>query len=434
MPTPPGAVRWIARTLEEAGHPTWVVGGAVRDGRLGVVHDDWDLTTQARPARIRRLFRRTVPIGVDHGTVGVLARDGTLYEVTTFRRDVETFGRRAVVEFADRVEEDLARRDFTINAVAWHPLRDELLDPYGGLQDLDAARLRTVGAPAERFAEDYLRVLRALRFAGRYGLEIDRSTWEALREATPHLGVLSAERVREELIKVLSLDPDPSRSLELYRTSGAMEVVFPELAARCSHDPAGWKRSVARAGALPRTRPLVRLVALLAGLDRRTVAAFLIRLRFSNADAARVSELVESLAGPPLGLEPESLRRWLSSTGPARLNDWIRLQIADVRVGPWEGGPRPVYDPSDVVELWRGLRREIRSGAPLAVSQLALGGKDLIRMGLRPSPAFGVILDRLLDRALTAPELNTREALEPLARTLADEVVPERPDEPEAVG
>src|SRR5690606_14370270 len=151
----PQAVREITRRLEEAGYQTWAVGGAVRDAVLGLPAGDWDLATRARPHEVRRLFRRTVPIGIEHGTVGVLGRDGVLYEVTTFRRDVETFGRHAVVEFADTVEEDLARRDFTLNALAWHPLTAELKDPFGGLRDLEERRLRTVGRPEERFAEDY---------------------------------------------------------------------------------------------------------------------------------------------------------------------------------------------------------------------------------------------------------------------------------------
>ena len=169
-PDAPPAATWIVRTLEEAGHETWAVGGAVRDVLLGRPAGDWDLTTHARPTDVRRIFRRTIPIGVEHGTVGVLARDGTMYEVTTFRKDVQTDGRHAVVEFASTLDEDLARRDFTINAIAWHPLREELRDPFGGAVDLGHGVLRTVGAPEERFREDYLRVLRALRFAGRFGL------------------------------------------------------------------------------------------------------------------------------------------------------------------------------------------------------------------------------------------------------------------------
>ncbi|MBW3572347.1 MAG: CCA tRNA nucleotidyltransferase, partial [Gemmatimonadetes bacterium] len=207
---PPPEVPSIARTLRDAGFDTWAVGGAVRDALAGGRPGDWDLTTAARPGDVRRLFRRTVPVGIAHGTVGVLGRDGHLYEVTTFRRDVETDGRHARVIFADTVDDDLQRRDFTINAVAWHPLTHELRDPHGGVPDLREGILRTVGDPAERFREDRLRVLRALRFAGRFGLRIDGATWGAAREAAPELVHLSAERVREELLKVLRQVDPPS--------------------------------------------------------------------------------------------------------------------------------------------------------------------------------------------------------------------------------
>ena len=225
---PPDVVR-IARRLEESGFSTWAVGGAVRDALAGRRPADWDLATAARPGDVRRLFRRTVPVGIEHGTVGVLGRDGRMYEVTTFRRDVETFGRKARVSFSDTVEEDLERRDFTINAVAWHPLTREVRDPHGGAGDLCAGVLRTVGEPAERFREDRLRVLRALRFAGRFGLRVDAGTWAAARDTAPHLPELSAERVREELFKTLREVARPSESLRLYQGCGALASLYPEL-------------------------------------------------------------------------------------------------------------------------------------------------------------------------------------------------------------
>ena len=271
----PEAVVEIARRLEEAGCETWAVGGAVRDALLGLPVGDWDLTTRARPEEVRRLFRRTVPIGIEHGTVGVFGRDGVLYEVTTFRRDIETFGRHAVVAFADTVDEDLSRRDFTCNALAWHPLTGELRDPYLGLQDLEERRLRTVGSPSERFAEDYLRVLRALRFAGHFELTIDPPTWDALVEATPRLIDLSAERVREELWKIFTKTRRASAALSLYAASGSLAVLYPELerlvglepVARSTRGPSrswpstrsrragrscGWPRSCTRSGCLAR--------------------------------------------------------------------------------------------------------------------------------------------------------------------------------------
>ncbi|MDF2697620.1 MAG: Polynucleotide adenylyltransferase region, partial [Labilithrix sp.] len=330
-PAAPEAVRWIARKLEDAGHETWAVGGAVRDALLGRPSGDWDFATHARPSDVQGVFRRTVPIGIEHGTVGVL-KDGTLYEVTTFRRDVETDGRHATVAFADTLQEDLARRDFTINAVAWHPLREVMADPFGGVEDMERRVLRTVGDPRERFREDYLRILRALRFAGIFSLEIEPSTWAALREMTPHLTKLSAERIRDELVKVLEADPAPARALELYGDSGVLTEIYPELEALRAQ-PAGdetsrWTLAAASASELPRGRPFLRLAALLRDVPRAGAAALLIRLRFSNA---QVDETAYRAAAPPLPgpqAEAASFRRWLSESGSARLAAVARLELA----------------------------------------------------------------------------------------------------------
>ena len=178
---PPQPVLEIASRLERAGFETWCVGGAVRDALLGHPHLDWDLATAATPREVQRTFRRTVPVGVQFGTVGVLDAEGTMHEVTTFRRDVRTDGRHAVVEFGASLDDDLARRDFTINAIAWSPKREELRDPYGGLADLEAGVVRAVGDARERMREDRLRALRAIRFAARLGFTIEDAT--ALKNA-----------------------------------------------------------------------------------------------------------------------------------------------------------------------------------------------------------------------------------------------------------
>ncbi len=412
-PDAPAAVRWITRTLEEAGHETWAVGGAVRDALLGRPSGDWDLTTRASPTEMRRLFRRTVPIGIEHGTVGILDREGVLYEVTTFRKDVETDGRHAVVEFADRVEDDLARRDFTINAIAWHPLREEFLDPFDGEGDLRRRVLRTVGEPTDRFREDYLRILRALRFAGRFGLRIDEATWSAIRQLVDGLTTLSPERIREELLKVLGADPRPSEALSLYADSGALAVLYPEVDSwRASSDD--WDRRLSAVDSLPAGRPEARLGALLHGLPESDVAALLVRLRLSNRQADDVAHLASGAPLPPPDAEDEAYRRWLSRHGPERLHALARLELARARGGG--------ADPSDVVGSWRRAKAVLRRRPPLAVGDLALDGRDLIGMGLRPGPHFGDILDALLDWVLEDPGRNEAGALEARASEMADRV------------
>ncbi|MBI4543886.1 MAG: HD domain-containing protein [Gemmatimonadetes bacterium] len=438
---PPAAVREIARRLEEAGFETWAVGGAVRDAALGRPAGDWDLATLARPQEVRRLFRRTVPIGIEHGTVGVLARDGLLYEVTTFRRDIETFGRHAVVEFADSIEEDLARRDFTLNALAWHPLTGELRDPFGGWGDLRSRLLRTVGDPADRFAEDYLRVLRALRFAGHFLLEIEPATWGALTAATPQLERLSAERVREELWKILTKTRRASAALSLYAAAGVLPLLYAELEALVGLDPdAGhahdaWTESVLAVDAVSPARPLVRMAALLHALGKpvartrdlrggwrftghealggRLAEQLLRRLKASNADTDRVSRLVRQQSDlfPP-DAPPAGIRRWLLHVPPELVNDLFRLRFGLWRANAAHAGRRP----DDLLERWRKARGVLQQHPPLTLSELALGGQDLKALGLEPGPQFREILQALLERVVEKPELNTREALLELVR------------------
>jgi tRNA nucleotidyltransferase (CCA-adding enzyme) len=285
----PAAVAAIARRLEDRGHETWAVGGAVRDALLGGSRGDWDLATAARPETVLELFRPSYPVGIQFGTVGVRGEDGNLYEVTTFRRDIETDGRHAVVEYADRLDEDLARRDFTINAIAYHPFHHKFHDPMGGWEDLQRRLLRCVGESATRFAEDYLRVLRGLRFAGRYELEIEPATWDALVAAVPRLPRLSGERVREEILKVLAV-PVPSRCLDLYRRSGALAVLVPEFA---SIDDTDWRVILGTIDGIAERRLRLRLATLLAPAGPE-IATMMRRLRFSNAELRDVQALSRS--------------------------------------------------------------------------------------------------------------------------------------------
>src|ERR671929_289109 len=228
--TPPEPVRAIARRLERAGFEAWCVGGAVRDALLGHPHLDWDLATSATPKEVRRLFRRTVPVGIEFGTVGVLDRDNVMHEVTTFRRDVRTDGRHAVVEFGASLDDDLARRDYTINAIAYSPSRDEVRDPYGGQKDIEGKLIRAVGDPRQRMREDRLRALRAIRFASRFAFDIERDTWDAIVESAPELGRLSAERVKQEIEKTMEQVRFPSKAFAMWRDTGAFQTLIPSLA------------------------------------------------------------------------------------------------------------------------------------------------------------------------------------------------------------
>ncbi len=379
----PETVIQIVRTLMDAGHEAWCVGGALRDALLGEPQSDFDVATSAEPTVVRRLFAHTIAVGEQYGTIGVMDRDRVLHEVTTFRRDVTTDGRRAVVAFGVSLQDDLARRDFTINAIAFQPVTGDWADPFGGEADLRARVLRAVGEPAERFREDYLRILRALRFAARFGLTIDPATWDAARQLSGGLAGLSAERVRDEWFKGLRTARDVTVLVARWREAGAADVWLPEL-----RDPVALSPSLS---AQPRDPVLLTVVT------TRDAVAVLRRLKASNAEIARATAIGAGPVRPASAAAPD-IRRWLAGTGAA----------ADDLIRRWElaEGAAPVW--AAEVEAARARQD------PVARQDLAVNGRDLLAMGLRGT-AVGEVLDRLLQRVLEDPSLNTRESLLELA-------------------
>jgi len=389
-PTIPEEVLEIARTLEEAGYEAWCVGGALRDALLGHPHSDFDFATSATPAQVTALFRRTAPVGEKYGTVGVLDRLRVVHEVTTFRRDVTSDGRHAVVAYGVSLDEDLARRDFTINAIAYHPLRHEWRDPFGGRADLERGVLRAVGLPAERFREDYLRILRGIRFAARFGFVIEPATWAAAVEAAPGLAQLSAERVRDEWFKGLRTARSVPELVELWTRSGAAERWMPELEVV----PAD---RIARAGSVaPERRDPVLLTALL--ID--DAAAVLRRLRASNAEIARAAAIAHGPAAPS-GSDARAVRRWLATVGRTADDLLALYALREGAEAPWTPA---VYQ-----------ARERRD--PLVRGDLAVTGADLQALGAS-GHRVGELLAALLDRVLDDPSLNQRDSLLALAREM----------------
>lgn len=392
-PEVPAAVVEIARVLEAAGHEAWCVGGALRDAILARPHADFDLATSAVPDEVQKLFRRTVPVGVRFGTVGVLDAAGALHEVTTFRRDVDTDGRHAEVSYGVSLEEDLARRDFTVNALAFHPLRGEWRDPFGGAADLARGVIRAVGEPAARFREDFLRVLRALRFAARLDFEIDPATWEAALEAAPGLTRLSAERVRDEWERGLETARSLERFVRLWHEVGAAAVLLPELLP--FHAPAA--QAVFHNDRGP-GRDSILLTALLCD----SPAVVLQRLRASNAEIARAGAIARGPAAPS-SAEPVAVRRWMAAVGPAADDLLEAWQLKSGTAAPWAGAVS-------------GIRER---GEPLSRTDLAVTGNDLVAAGMAPGPALGQLIDRLVELVLDDPSLNRRETLLARARELA---------------
>jgi tRNA nucleotidyltransferase (CCA-adding enzyme) len=427
----PPAVARIAATLEAAGHETWCVGGAVRDALLGRADLDWDLATSATPGEVQRLFTRTVPVGIEHGTIGVFGIDGRLHEVTTFRADVETDGRHAVVKFGVSLEEDLARRDLTINAMAWSPSRHELRDPFDGQADLAARLVRAVGDADRRMAEDRLRALRAIRFAARFEFGIATDTWSAIVASAPSLTRLSIERVYQEWTKTLEQVRYPSRAFRRWRDAGALAVLVPALEASESvfflaidHIPLPGGTSRAERTAL---RGLSRLALPFLPLGPHAAKSALRALRASNTEVAFVSAVAEAWAADGEALaaaarsdtvDATALRRIVSRIGRTRVHGTLRVFAAVWAARRATGLPAP--SSVQVASLTRcALRMAFRD--PIALGDLAVTGDDLRASGLRPGPTLGRILHQLLEYVLQDPARNTHAALLQMAQQLAEE-------------
>jgi tRNA nucleotidyltransferase (CCA-adding enzyme) len=417
--SPPTTVLDIAQRLESAGFEAWCVGGAVRDALLGETHLDWDLATSATPDQVREVFgaKRTIPVGIEFGTVGVLDRFGTMHEVTTFRRDVKTDGRHAVVEFGVSLDDDLARRDFTINAIAYSPRRDELRDPFGGRRDLERRLVRAVGDADARMREDRLRALRAIRFAARFGFAIDPATRQAMDDSAPHLGRLSPERVKQELDKTFDQVRRPSDALNIWQSSGAFASLIPALAG-VSSQALSVPDFVAQPG--PQRRPArraTRYAGMLVSLGAARAESVLIGLRASKHEIRSVVSLVEcwhatgaeiraSLAIAVPG--DASVRRWVASITRLGIGPFMRLaraiwcaERAAGADGPGEASIRQLHR--------RMLTTALRD--PIDLGSLALDGDDLRRAGIPAGPGLGKILQSLLAAVIDDPARNTPDWL-----------------------
>lgn len=393
FPLDPGAAALLTR-LHAAGHAAYAVGGCVRDSLLGQTPHDWDLCTSAIPEQVLELFGKAhcIPTGLQHGTVTV-KHGGELYEITTFRTEgAYSDGRHPDhVAFVPDVKEDLARRDFTINAMAYNA-EEGLIDPFGGQNDLAAGIVRAVGEPQRRFEEDALRILRLYRFAARFSFAIDPATGQAARALCRHLDCVSEERIAEELSRLLAA-PAPGAYLE----AEVLAVIFPEL----------------DAAELPESRRIldalepgmehvpVRLAALLCPLGEAGARAALKRLKCSNALTGTVATLVrEAAAGMPGAALTLTARRFLSRYDLATITDLTALCSAQ----------HP-----EQAEAFAALQQEaarlVETNACCRINQLAVNGRDLMDAGIRPGPGLRRVLDALLEQVLTGQLPNEKAAL-----------------------
>jgi tRNA nucleotidyltransferase (CCA-adding enzyme) len=408
----PGNVRDVCATLQRAGFEAVTVGGAVRDALLGRPPGDWDVATSAHPEEVLRLFKRTVPTGLQHGTVTVITSRGehTHVEVTTYRGEgAYSDGRRPDhVVFGVPLVEDLGRRDLVVNAIAYDPVSGTIFDPFGGIADIAARRLRAVGNAVDRFTEDGLRVMRAVRFTAMLEFELDADTEAGIPPALPSLSKVSRERVAEELRKLLAAR-QPSRGLRIAERTGIIAQILPAVPG--GRDVERWLQRVDLAD------PPVRLAALLADLAdprgvrtrldhkvAREVDDVLRGLKFSNQERELAAKLVGiAAASEQAAWTPIEVRRVLADVGRAAAPYAVELWRAD-------RGPDALIAEATAILARRDA---------LAIGELALGGNELMAaLEIQPGPALGRLLAALLDRVLEDPSRNTRDGLIALARGL----------------
>ena len=438
---PPPVMAVLAR-LREGGHRALLVGGSVRDVLLDRVaaDDPTDVATDLTPDQVVLRFGRVIPTGLPHGTVTIV-EGGETIECTTFRREgpYRDARRPDHVEFTDDPEQDLGRRDLTVNALAWDPAQGELLDPHGGSLDLERRTLRAVGDPELRFREDALRPLRVARFTATLEMEPD----PALRRALAAMGApgseyagasVAAERVRDELDRMLKA-AQPSRGFEVLREAGLLPLWLPELA-HCRGVPQNrfhaydvYFHSLYTCDAAPRAKPDVRWAALLHDLGKpetrverlgegtfynhqfvgAAIAERLLeRLRMPLARREHIVHLVrEHMFDYRPGWSDAALRRWLRRVGPGQVADLFDLRIADMLGNGLRQG-FPVY----LEQMRERIERLLEESSALCVSDLEVDGRDVMReLGVPPGPAVGETLEALLEEVLDEPARNTREHL-----------------------
>lgn len=438
----PEDVLILCTRLRRAGHGAWAVGGCVRDTLLQRPVSDWDLATSATPQEVMGIFNRTIPTGVQHGTVTVVLRNSS-FEVTTLRGDGEYLdGRRPQsVHFVRDIVSDLERRDFTINAMAYDPLTHDLVDPFHGQRDLRKGWVRAVGDHTKRFEEDGLRIMRAARFCASLGFALNDDTRAGMAASAMRLDLISKERIRDELLKICGA-PKPSIGLDILMGVGGFAVVCPPLQEQVNlqqnkyHAHTLWQHTLHCVDDIRRD-PILRVAALLHDLGKPQSRAWsdkhqdytffqhemigadladgwLRQHRFSNHDCDLVVSLVRHhLVAYERGWSDAAVRRFVRRVGPDRVDALLELARADVQAK----GKHTQTGMADLEHLRARIERVKNDNAPLTVSGLHVSGKDIIEdLSVPPGPRVGEVLRHLLEQVLDDPQRNKRETLINLAR------------------
>lgn len=429
----PEKVHTIIKTLQSHGYEAYAVGGCVRDSILGRIPDDWDITTSATPLETKSLFKRTFDTGIEHGTITVLI-DKEGFEVTTYRVDGEYEDSRhpKEVQFTRSLEEDLLRRDFTINAMAYNDA-EGLVDIFGGMEDLKQKTIRCVGNARERFGEDALRILRAVRFAAQLGFEIEEETQQGIRELAPTLENISAERIQVEMIKMM-VSPNPGLLKKAYEL-GITKVILPEFdeMMRTEQETPHHKYSVGehtlKAIAGVRADKVLRLTMLfhdiakpmMKTIDENGVAHFkmhdikgaemtkqiLKRLKFDNDTLGKVTRLVQ-YHDYRMPAQPKNVRKAMNRIGEDLFPYYLDVRKADTLAQSEYMQEEKLQNIEDIRTCYEEI---LEKKECVSLKTLAVTGSDLIANGMKPGKELGLVLNELLAFVIENPEYNTKEKL-----------------------
>ena len=440
----PIQVKNIINTLQQAGFEAYAVGGCVRDSILNRTPEDWDITTSALPEQVKLLFKRTVDTGIEHGTVTVMF-DKEGFEVTTYRIDGEYTDNRhpKEVTFTPNLLEDLKRRDFTINAMAYNE-DSGLIDAFDGLADIDHKIIRCVGDPKERFGEDALRIMRAVRFSAQLGYRIENKTWDAVGELAPTLSKISPERIRVELVKLVT-SQNPYYLKKAYEC-GITKVIFPELDAMMKTEQNNKYHQysvgehVLHAMEAIAPDPILRLTMLLHDSGKATTGSkdengvdhfynhhiasekialdFLKRLRFDNDTIRKVTKLV-LVHDHQMEPEPQSVRQALREVGEELFPMLLLVKRADISA---KSEFRRDYKFNKVDKIEAIYKQILENKECFSLKTLQINGADLIGLGLKPGIKMGEILEKLLDLVIENPAQNNKEFLLEKATQLVREI------------
>ncbi len=443
----PKDVITIAKILRDNGHSCYLVGGAVRDQLLGLKAKDHDLCSDAKPEEIIKLFNKVIPTGIKHGTVTILIKK-IPYEITTFRVDGQyTDGRRPdQISFTSDLLEDLKRRDFTINAIAFDILKNKIIDPNNGIEDISNRIIRAIGVPEERFNEDGLRSIRACRFASQLEFCIEPSTLLGIKNCLNKIPDLSKERIYDELIKIF-LTSKPSISFELFRKTGILPIILPELSSCIGVDQKGnhsydvYTHLLKSCDAAPRDNEIVRIAALFHDIGKpeskgtddkgtptfhnhemyssRTADKIMQRYRFPKEKSRRIIHLIENHMFHYTDEWTDSaVRRFIRRVGIESLDNIYKLREADIS-GMSEG--KESY--TNLIQLKSRVMKILEQENAFSIKDLAINGNDLMNILKVPGgPHIGMILEFLLESVLEDPNQNKKDVLLKIAESYYNQI------------